>query len=331
MASMRYLLLLLLLSCLSLSQSATQAQTVLSFPQKRQYALDLLEKYDPEGWYVVNKMNELSYNNHFDRYAEGHTKKNVRDALGTIVHELNHGYSALMAWKIRPRERDQYACYYIGDTTHILVKYTPVFLTEEIGKEIRPELHTFRFDTYIYNPKEKIQITSNVLGIYGLLDEWNAYYHGTKTDVYMYKWYEENSKNTVDDWRNYFSTVGSVINAYVEFKFYCLTYLLHAQKYKPDVYQGIINNPEFIDVFMIVDQKYGNLVNEYLNIKKNILKKLQNKGVKVSEDEEWIFMNGEGTGNFINEYKVLSREIEKPSYQGMLKNLEQVAQASRNK
>jgi hypothetical protein len=310
---------------------ALQAQAVLSFPQKREYALELLKKYNPEGWYIVTKVNQLAYNNHFDRYAEGNTRNNVRDALGTIVHELNHGYSALMAWKLRPRERDQYACYYIGDTTHILVKYTPVFLTEEIGKDVRPELHTFRFDTYVYNPKEKIQITSNVLGIYGLLDEWNSYYHGTKTDVYMYKWYEENSKNTVEDWRNYFSTVGSVINAYVEFKFYCLTYLLHAQKHKPEVYQAILSNPEFIEVFMIVNQRYGNLVSEYLTIKKNILKKLQNKGVKVSEDEEWIFMNGEGTGNFVNEYKVLSREMEKPQYQEMMKNLQQVSQASRNK
>jgi hypothetical protein len=117
----------------------------------------------------------------------------------------------------------------------------------------------------------------------------------------------------------------------VEFKFYCLTYLLYAQKNKPEVYQGIINNAEFIEVFMIVNQRYGTLVNEYLTIKKNILKKLQNKGIKVSEDEEWIFMNGEGTGNFVNEYKVLSREMEKASYQEMLKNLEQVSQASRNK
>jgi hypothetical protein len=311
--------------------TALQAQAVLSFPQKRAYALELLKKYNTEGWYVVSKVNELAYNNNFDRYAEGNAKSNVRDALGTIVHELNHGYSALMAWKLRPRERDKYACYYIGDTTHILVKYTPVFLTEEIGKEVRPELHTFRFDTYVYNPKEKIQITSNVLGIYGLLDEWNSYYHGTKTDVYMYKWYEENSNNSVEEWRNYFSNVGSVINAYVEFKFYCLTYLLHAQKHRPEVYQGIIDNPEFVEVFRIVNLRYGNLVNEYLTIKKNILKKLQNKGVKVSEDEEWIFMNGEGTGNFVNEYKVLSREMEKSQYQEMLKNLEQVSQASRNK
>jgi hypothetical protein len=308
-----------------------QAQTVLSFPQKRQYALELLKKYDPEGWHIVTKVNQLAYNNNFDRYAEGHTQNSVRDALGTIVHELNHGYSALMAWKLRPRERDKYACYYIGDSTHILVKYTPVFFTEEIGKDIRPDLHTFRFDTYVYNPKEKIQITSNVLGIYGLLDEWVAYYHGTKTDVHMYKWYEEHSKNTVEDWRNYFSTVGSVINAYVEFKFYCLAYLLHAQKHKPEVYQGIITNPEFIEVFMIVNQRYGKLVNEYLDIKKSILKKLQSKGVKVSEDEEWIFINGEGTGNFVNEYKALSREMEKPKYQEMLKNLEHVSQATQTK
>jgi hypothetical protein len=217
---------------------------MLSVSQKKQYALEMLQKYDPEGWYVVNKVTELAINNHFDRYAGENTRKSVRETLGTIVHELNHGYSALMAWKLKYRDRDQYSCYYMGDSTHILVKHTPVFFTEEIGSYIRKELHTFRFDTYVFNPKEKIKITSNTQGIYGLLDEWNSYYHGTKTDVYMYKWYEENTNNTVQEWRNYFSTVGSVINAYIEFKFYCLTYLLYAQKNKPEIYQGIINNKE---------------------------------------------------------------------------------------
>src|SRR3712207_1382944 len=108
---MRYFLLLHLLVYFLVDHSRLQAQAVLSFPQKRQYALDLLKEYDPDGWYVVNKMNELAYNNNFDRYADGHTKSSVRNALGTIVHELNHGYSALMAWKIRPKERDKYACY----------------------------------------------------------------------------------------------------------------------------------------------------------------------------------------------------------------------------
>lgn len=312
------------------STISLKAQTILSIPQKKQYALEVLKKYDPEGWYVVNKVTSLAVNNNFDRYAEENTRKGVRETLGTVVHELNHGYSALMAWKLRYRERDQYSCYYIGDSTHILVKHTPVFLTEEIGKYIRSELHTFRFDTYIYNPKEKIKITSNTQGIYGLLDEWNSYYHGTKTDVYMYKWYEENTKGTPEDWRNYFSTVGSVINAYVEFKFYCLAYLLYAKKNKPDIYQGIINNKEFIATFLTVNEKYGNLVDDYLQIKRNILKTLQSKGAKVSEDEEWIFINGEGTGNFINEYKILKREINLPQYQEILTNLQLIAQSNKN-
>jgi hypothetical protein len=311
-----------------ISVLSVEAQPMLSVSQKKQYALEMLKKYNPEGWYVVNKVTELAINNNFDRYAEANTQQSVRETLGTIVHELNHGYSALMAWKLKYRDRDQYSCYYMGDSSHIMVKHSPVFFTEEIGKYIRKELHTFRFDTYVYNPNEKIKITSNTQGIYGLLDEWNSYYHGTKTDVYMYKWYEENTANSIQEWRNYFSTVGSVINAYVEFKFYCLTYLLYAQKNKPEIYQGIINNKEFITVFLTVNEKYSNLVEEYLDIKRNILKKLQSRGAKVSEDEEWILINGEGTGNFIKEFKLLKKEMEKTSYQDMLKNLQLIAHAN---
>jgi hypothetical protein len=116
-----------------------------------------------------------------------------------------------------------------------------------------------------------------------------------------------------------------VINAYIEFKFYCLAYLLYAKENKPDIYQGIINNKEFVGVFLTVNDRYGDLVEKYWQIKKNVLKKLQSKGVKVSEDEEWIFIDGEGTGNFINEYKLLQKEINMPAYQEMLANLELIA------
>lgn len=297
------------------------AQTELDPSQKKQYALEILQEIDPEGWYIVNKVNNLAANNHFDRYIRGNQKQDIRDALGTIVHELNHGYSALMAWKLRPRELDKFLCYYISDTTHVLVKRTTIFPTEEMGKTINKNLQTFRFDTYVYKAGEPIRITSNTLGIYGLLDEWIAYYHGTKTDVNMYKWYQKNTKGTVKDWYNYFSTVGSVINAYIEFKFYCLSYLLFARQHKPIIYKNILENHSFVEVFLTIDKLYGDLVRKYVDVKSEILQGLKDKGVTVNEDNEWIVMNGQGVGNFVKEYKVLENEIKKPHYQEMLQML----------
>jgi hypothetical protein len=302
-----------------------QSQTVLTAQQKRKYAQELLQIYNPEGIYIIKKVDSMAYGNAYDRYVDGNSEQDVREAVGTIVHELNHGYSALMAWKLRPRELDQYACYYMGEQQHVLVKYTPVFPTEEFGKTIPKQLQTLRFQTYVYNPNERIQLTSSTLGIYGLMDEWIAYYHGTVTDVNMYKWYMEHTKGSVLDWYNYFSTVGSVINAYVEFKYFCLAYLVYAQQHKPAVYKGILGNRHFVEVFLKINRLYGNLVQNYQSIKANILNNLKSQGVKVVENDEWIVMNKQGVGNFVAEYKVLENELKKPSYQSMLETLEAAA------
>ena len=320
---MKCLLCLLLTGLLPLfSFAPPKAPDVLSPKEKRQYALGLLQAYNPEGWYIIKMVDTLAHNNAFDRYAEGHTESAVRDALGTMVHESHHGYSALMAWRLQPRQMDKFACPYIGEGEHQLMPFTAVFPTEEMGKTVPAHLRTQRFRTYVYNPGEKIKLSSNVLGIYGLLDEWVAYYHGTVTDVNMYRWYQDNTAGTANDWYAYFSTVGSVINAHVEFKFFCLAYLAYAQKHKPAVYKEIMQNEDFIRVFLHVNRQYGNLVRSYAGIKKNILANLRAKGVKVAEDNEWIYLNRQAVGNFADEYKMLETELKKPAYQTVLTHIQ---------
>ncbi len=291
---------------------------ILTPKEKRQYALALLQEYNPEGQYIIRMVDTLAFNNAFDRYAEGHTEHAVRDALGTMVHESHHGYSALMAWRLRPKEMDKFACPYLGDGEHVLMPFTNVFPTEEMGKTIPARLRTQRFKTYVYNPGGKIQLSSNLLGIYGLLDEWIAYYHGTVTDVNMYRWYQDHTEGTTNDWYRYFSTVGSVINAHVEFKFFCLSYLLYAQKNKPAVYREIMANEAFVRTFLYVNRQYSNLIRSYGGIKKNILSNLRSKGVTVSEDDEWIYLSRQAVGNFASEYKMLESELKKPAYQTLL-------------
>ncbi len=306
------------------------ASVELTPKEKRQYALALLQEYDPEGWSIIKKVDTLAFNNAFDRYADGNTEAHVREAVGTMVHECHHGYSALMAWRLKPNNIDQYACAYLGEGKYQLIKFTPVFPTEEMGKTIPAHLRTLRFATYIYNPKEKIRLSSNTYGIYGLLDEYIAYYHGTVADVNMHRWYQEHTNGTTNDWYAYFSTVGSVINAHVEFKFYCLAYLLYAQKHKPEVYKAIIRNEDFVNVFLRTDREYGNLIKSYAGIKSKILNNLKAKGAKIGEDNEWIYLNRQAVGNFVNEYKALENELKKPAYQTMMQTLQASAKPAKS-
>jgi hypothetical protein len=146
----------------------------------------------------------------------------------------------------------------------------------------------------------------------------------------MYRWYQENTPGAVRDWYAYFSTVGSVINAHVEFKFFCLSYLAYAQKHKPAVYKEIMQNDEFIRVFLHVNRQYGNLVKSYGNIKKNILSNLRSNGATVGEDDEWIYLNRQAVGNFASEYKMLDNELKKPAYQTILANIQAAAKPAQS-
>jgi hypothetical protein len=58
------------------------------------------------------------------------------------------------------------------------MKKTKTFPSREIIPSIPENLRTFRFSDYVETTNE-IQSTQNE-GIYGLLDEFNSYYQGTK-------------------------------------------------------------------------------------------------------------------------------------------------------
>ncbi len=306
---------------LVLSSLVVHAQQQLTPKEKREYALSLLEKYNLDGLKIIRSVDSLAFRHPFDQYAEGNTAFDVRNALGTMVHEMNHGYGALLAGKLKPKEANNYICYYLGHEQYRLVRYTPIFPTQEMGKTIPQNLRTFRFETYIFNPKEDIGLTSNKLGLYGLLDEWISYYHGSITDVNMYCWYEENTPGNAEDWYDYFSNVCSVINAHQEFKFFCLSYLIYAKKYYPQQYKALLQNQGMIDSFLNVNESFGQLLRNYHLIKGGIFANLRSKGIKITEDDEWIFLNRFGAGNFLAEYKILEKEMAKPAYLVMLQNL----------
>ncbi|MCU0355409.1 MAG: hypothetical protein MUD08_16975 [Cytophagales bacterium] len=311
----------LIITAVVFSFVSASAQQQLNPKEKRAYAVRLLQKYNPAGWHILRQVDSMAYRHPYDQYAEGNTEYDVRNALGTIVHEMNHGYSALLAWKLRPKDSKNHICYYLGGEEYQLVKYTPVFPTDKMGRNIPKNLRTFRFDTYIFNPKEKITLASNELGIYGLMDEWVAYYHGTLTDVNMHCWYRENTPGNAEDWYDYFQNVCSAINAHQEFKFFCLSYLIYAQKNHPAEYRAMMQNHGLVQTFVQINEMFGQLLGNYEIIKEQVFAELRAKGVKIKEDDEWIYLNRFGAGNYLSEYKLLAKELQKPAYQQMLQSL----------
>jgi hypothetical protein len=216
---------------------------------------------------------------------------------------------------------DYYEAFYIGDNLDVIVKRTPVFNTKEIAAIIPEPLRTFRF-TYVNAEKPR---TSQILGIYGLLDELNAYYHGTKTVIDLYSYYRDKINSGTDCWIAFMDEVNAVYFAYPEFKFFIFKYVQYAKSNYPKQYQEIIKNKELINAFGAIDKNFAQLIDEYFKLKEEIYESLRRDGFTVTETDRYCqITRGEppyyrSTSNYLQSYKLLQNELQKEEYATLLK------------
>ncbi len=307
-----------------------------SFAQVEKVALNLLKKYNKDGYYIITEYIKapskykfgsstvtVMKRNGFKRYIHGKKKKDVVNSLGTVVHEMNHAFTSIMAYqKIKRKDfEDEYYCFYLDNDKTIVVKLTKTVPSKKIVGKIPKRLRTFRFKTYISN-SPNFQSTQ-LHGIYGLLDEFNSYYQGCKTDYLMYDYYLNETKAKDADWLTYLSNVNGTYYAYAEFKFYILTYLIYAQEKEKNIYDEIISNQNFKEVFNIIDSNFSNLINDYFKRRDNLLQSFNNKGVKSYIDDTYIYIGNNGVAHFMSDYNLLMKEMKFKKYTDMLSILKQ--------
>jgi len=199
-----------------------------------------------------------------------------------------------------------------------VVKHSKIFITNEINSIFPEKLKTSRYETYVY-PSEQI-MGSQQSGIYGLLDELNAYYHGTKTSLDLYDYYIQN-QNDVSGWMQFFSDFYGTYYAYLEFKSYMIFYMLYAEKNYKDIYSGILANKDFLYAFRKTDENWKKLLNDFSSTKIKIIKNLEGQGIEVVESGDFIMLNGQGVGNFSEKYKLFQTELKDNKYQKIAQSL----------
>jgi hypothetical protein len=290
----------------------------------RSTVLGLLRTYSPTGYHIVDTYAKAPKKytfgsgsitvgkTDFMTWVDGTNPSAIVKSMNTVVHETCHGYTSLLGYTHRTAsDRESFAdnvdCYYVGGDEVILVPRTKTFPSREMAGTFTAEQKTFRFKTYITS-KEASQGTQ-VGGIYGLLDEFNAYYHGTKVSFDLLPFYEERLPDSRETWFQYFTEVNGTYYAFLEFKLYIAKYLLYAREKHPDVYEGIMNNDAFRKAFSRIDRNWSDLIRDYFAVKGEITEKLRRKGYEVSEDDTtlWIGQNRskKGVGNFVDTYKAL--------------------------
>jgi hypothetical protein len=160
-----------------------------------------------------------------------------------------------------------------------------------------------------------MQSTQNE-GVYGLLDEMNSYYQGTKASFDLLPYYQKKGKSA--EWRDYFYGVNSTLFACLEFRYYVLTYLFYASEKHEDVYNGIMDNPAFLNAFLEIDRNVSDLIRDYDATRAELYKQFQGWGWKIKEDNIHLTLVVNGRNrqrmNFLGTFNLLNEAMKDSAY-----------------
>ena len=269
---MKGLLFSLLLSALGLTgcfHLQTQSRPVNKYVEDpvvtacRERGMSLLKQYAPDSYWLMQNyytvqqkqvergliIMSADIHDPFSDFFSTYTKEiDIMKNLAALVHESDHGLIRYLGTELALThgKNTLYPKKYYGillnETERFLVEVTPFFPTRAIDASAPPELQaTSRYQLYVLSPSPDQGTQQD--GIYGLLDEWEAYYWTLRTDVSLLSYYERQKEVSMEDVVYVVSRVDDWYHAYLEFKCFMLQYLLYARAHAPEAYQGIMVEP----------------------------------------------------------------------------------------
>lgn len=269
--------------------------------------LNLLNQYDKDGAYILKKQTAKGEN-----FLTWFSNGRIIDNIHTAVHEETHGYLySYMNTKGR--------AYFVGKAKTVYVPHTTIYNTKQMAKSVPQRCRTFRFNTYVAKPIANL--SSNVEGVYGLLNEFMAYRSGMNTSICLYPYFVK-KKADWDTWKVYISDCENGKLAYAEFKYYILHYLYYAKTHYPDVYRGIIKNKKFCEAYRKLESSYAKLIKDYDKSLKNLkgaMEKRKGYSMEIKSDYVWLYRgnSGQGFSRFTADYKKLQKEMNKSKYKSI--------------
>lgn len=271
--------------------------------------LKILDKYDKDGAYIMRKQKQAG-----DNILRWFSRGRIYKDIDMAVHEETHGFSHSYA----KNKWNGYA-YFVGNKKVVQASMTGVYETKRMASSIPKRLRTFRYNMYVAKPTPNL--SSNIHGAYGLLNELMAYRMGMNNSVCMYSYYAAQNAG-VGVWLDYINCCENDRLAYAEFKYYILHYLYYAKKHYPQVYRGIIKNKQFCSAYRKIESNYRKLIKTYEGNLKKLQKHLQKKGYRVVITDSQVMIytaGGSGTGlqRYTSDYRKLLNELKKTKYKSI--------------
>jgi hypothetical protein len=279
----------------------------------------LLDAYDSDGAYIMRC--QIKAGDDITSWWKSSGETTIVGELDTAVHEECHEYM----FNTYPGSNGE--TIYTGNKNKINVTYTDVYPSKEMAATIPSNLRTFRYSTYVGNPTENL--ASNVTGIYGLLNEFSAYYWGMHSEMQMYDYFVDNNAS-VDLWTSYIQQCVSDELAYAEFKYYMLKYMTYAKSHYPDIYTDIMGNEKLKAAYTIIESKFAAQIKKFNNQLSDIAGLINKKGTKAeyTGNELRIYKTAYSYTIYSvknDEYEKLIKELNKTSYKKMAKLLSNVS------
>lgn len=262
--------------------------------------LQIAEKYDPDAEYILRKVNE-----HGSDILFFLSKGLSAPVYSSNVHEMLHIYCAISGGVGTEG-------IYLGNQETLFLKYYQDFFpTSEATEKLADNLRTSRFSEYV--SETSVNSGARKMGLYGLLDEFTAYWRGTETELRLSKWLEDTDAGK-DLWLSFASGYQNGRQAYREFRLWILTYILYAKENYPEVYKEIMGDKDYIKAYCTVDNRYRETLVNYRNKLQTLPEYLEKKGENVILTKNEFRIGNNGSIIYISDDQILEKELKKNKY-----------------
>jgi hypothetical protein len=215
----------------------------------------------PNEFTVAGRKVTLSSTATFAKYFDTRSRDRVVDEMTTAVHEVYHAITTRLGYQLlvatNPHDLVDVQGLYT-DGAPLLVHHNVTYPAREMNATYPADAKTFRYPTYV-SPSGETNSTQTD-GVFGLLDEWAAYYHGAHIVMDFWPWVRDVAPRTQDLYWIYRVRFHNMWVAYAEFKLFILHYVLHARTHRPDVHRALLANASFRRAFVETDDAWTELL-----------------------------------------------------------------------
>lgn len=320
--------------------SSVQAQSFTK-EEGRELSLNLLKQHSPSSYHLIMKQAAqpkeakvgagiLTYPAPWDfmNFVNTEDIESLIASLNNTVKNINHEYTYRQAVFLLERADTMnydtvrtMMAFYIDSTHSIIVPRTAVFRTREINEFIPEKCKTYSYKSMVYPGKRQSNVQSD--GIYGLLNEWNSCYHGTRTAFELYPFFEARSEQDFGIWKRYVSNVAGSYFSYLEIKLYILEYLLYAQANHPEMYEKIISNDNFRLAYRSIDERFAQLTQAFFDRIDELIIAGRRARTRVRIRDHIFYVVNRGVAIYTEEWEILSEALASPRYEPIMAALAQ--------